>query len=214
MEIETIIKQLVAPYYTRQNLALVLATNRRTLDYKLAQLVAKGVLITIKPGFYLNKSLLSKSPQNEEFIEYVGSVLKFPSYISLSYALAKYGMIPESVYTVTYITTKKTAEFSANNINFSYRNIKPMLFSDYETRFYNQRPYLFAKNYKAIFDLIYLTAFATSVELKEFLFKSRFNWDALTTQDKNQFSDLCIRSNSRKMEMVDKLLKKKGVPCC
>jgi len=211
MKKQSIEKNLVAPYYTRQNLELILGSNRRTLDYRISKLISDGVLETIKPGFYLNTLLLSKSLQKEEFIEYVGSIIKYPSYVSLEYALAKYGLIPESVYTVTYVTTKKPGEFSSSNFSFKYRNIKDKLFSDYEKVVFNNGEYLFAKKYKALFDFIYLTPLRTASDYNSILFDSRINWENLSTEDKCNFVEICMCSGSKKMERVIKLLKDKKI---
>ena len=209
MKKQSIEESLVAPYYTRQNLELILGSNRRTLDYRISKLTSDGVLETIKPGFYLNTLLLSKSSQKEEFIEYVGSIIKYPSYVSLEYALAKYGLIPESIYSITYVTTKKPGKFNSGNFSFKYRNIKEKLFSDYEKVVFNKGEYLFARNYKALFDFIYLTPLRTTSEYNSILFDSRINWENLSKEDKRSFVEICTRSGSKKMGRVVKLLKDK-----
>jgi len=145
-----VIENLTLPYYTRQNLELVLGSNRRTLDYRISKLVSKGILETIKPGFYLNNNLISQSNQKEELVEYVGSVVKYPSYVSFEYALSKYGLIPESVFTLTYTTTKNPGDYNSKSYSFRYRNIKTTLFTDYEERNLGEAKYLFAKKYKAL----------------------------------------------------------------
>lgn len=196
------------PYYIRQNLELILGSNRRTLDYRISKLIADGTLEKIKPGFYLNRSLFSQSTQKEAFLEYVGGIAKYPSYVSLEYALAKYGLIPESIYTVTYITTKKTGEYTSGNFSFRYRNIKPELFKDYEERDFCNGKYLFAKKSKALFDFIYLTSLRTKNDFEELLFNSRINWNSLSQEDKSDFVNICVDSRSKKMERVIKLLVK------
>jgi len=208
MEIKDVINQLVAPYYTRKNLELVLGSNRRTLDYRLSKLVSVNILEKIRPGFYLNKKLLSASPQKEEVLEYVGNVAKYPSYVSLEYALSKYGLIPEAIYTITYVTTKKTGKYFASSASFSYRNIKSELFYGYEERDFGGGKYLFALNFKALFDLFYLTPCKTQSEMKQMLYKSRINWKILSPQDISNLINTCNSSNSMKMKQVAKLIEK------
>ena len=205
------IKNLTAPYYTRQNLEIILGSNRRTLDYRISKLISEDILETIKPGFYINKRQLLQSSQKDIFLEYVGNVAKYPSYVSLEYALSKYGLIPESIYAVTYITTKKTGEYSSSVSPFKYRNIKPKLFTDYEERDFGGAKYLFAKEYKALFDFIYLTPLEKLSDFKQLLFGSRINWDALLQGEKDDFAKLCTASGSKKMQKVINLLTKEGL---
>lgn len=203
--------KLTAPYYIRQNMELVLGSNRRTLDYRLKQLIKDGVLEPIKPGFYLNKLLLAQTAQKESLLEYVGSVLKFPSYVSLEYALAKYGVIPESIFALTYITSKKTAEYSSESISYRYRNIKTDLFGEYEQREFEGKTYYFAKKWKALFDYIYLTKMKSRREYLELLLNSRINWQMLQPEELDQLTGYCLRSGSQKMSIVVKLLKEEGI---
>jgi hypothetical protein len=206
----TVTGKLALPYYTRQNLELILGSNRRTLDYRISKLILNGNLEALKPGFYINKKLFLQSNQKEEFLEYVGSIAKYPSYVSLEYALSKYGLIPESIYIVTYLTIKKPGEYSSDSFSFRYRNIKTELFSDYEEREFNGGKYLFAKKGKALFDLIYLTPLGKKSDFTELLFGSRINWTNLSEKDKNDFVEICNRSKSKKMEKVVKLLTGEG----
>jgi len=200
-----------APYYTRNNLQLLLGANRRTLDYRLSRLVNEGILELIKPGFYLNKKTYLQSLQKEAFLEYIGSVIKYPSYVSLEYALSKYGLIAESIYIISYVSTKKPKMFTSNTISYKYRNIKPELFCDYEKRQFNSTDYLFAKNYKAIFDFIYLTPTNDKNSLEELLLNSRINWNSLSAVDKESFIAVCQKSQSNKMTQVVKILKKEQI---
>ena len=208
---QDIIKKLSAAYYKRQNLALILGSNRRTLDYRISRLIAQDILETIKPGFYINKKLLSASSQKEDLLEYVGSIAKTPSCVSLEYAMYKYGLIAESIYAITYITTKKTGVYSGKSVVYKYKNIKPILFTDYDIRTFSGSQFLFAKKYKALFDFIYLTPMSKSNEFRSLLFDSRFNWGAMSQPDLSSFRQLCLQSKSKKMAKVVSLLKQKGV---
>ena len=199
---------LSAPYYTRSNLETILGSKRRTLDYKISRLISKGILERIKPGFYLNKKLLSQSSRKEELLEYVGNVVKYPSYVSCEYALSKYGFMSEGVFAMTLVTAKKTGVYFSDTVSFRYKNIKPELFTDYEKRGFNGIKYLFATKYKALFDFIYLTPISTQSKLKQFLLDSRLNYQSLTPQDKKCFIDICQRSRSQKMKKVVRILRK------
>ena len=211
MKYQEILAELTAPYYTRQNLEIILGSNRRTLDYRISKLLSDSILDMVKPGFYINKILLLQSSRKEEFLEYVGGVAKYPSYVSLEYALSKYGLIPEGIFAITYITTKKTGEYSSKSTTFKYRNIKSELFTGYETREFNNANYLFAKKFKALFDFIYLTPLGNKTAFKQLLFESRINWENLSQKDKSGFVELCASCKSKKMEKVASLLTERGL---
>lgn len=203
--------EFTAPYYSRNNLELILGSNRRTLDYRILALIRKGILERIRPGFYLNTKLLSTSTEKESLLEYVGTVAKYPSYVSLEYALSAYGLIPESIFTITYITSKKPGQYFSDNISLKYRNIKPELFNGYETRTYGKGVYLYARKYKALFDFIYLTPTPNQRAFKELLLSSRINWSALSSMDRDEFIAMCSSSGSGKMMKAITILQKENI---
>ncbi len=60
---------------------------------------------------------------------YVANKLYEPSYISLEFALSYHGIIPETVYEITSVTTKSTRRFEAMGKVFTYRRIKREAFT-------------------------------------------------------------------------------------
>ena len=54
--------------------------------------------------------------------EVIANRLYTPSYISFEYAMARYGLIPESVYAITSATTRTTREFIVNNKSFEFES--------------------------------------------------------------------------------------------
>lgn len=208
MEIKPI---FTAPYYSRSNLELVLGSNRRTLDYRINALIKKGVLDRVRPGFYFNASLLSSTNENSSLLEYVGAVAKYPSYVSLEYALSMYGVIPESVLAITYVTSKKPGIYRGKNVTYRYRNMRSDLFNGFEKRKYGTATYLFAKKYKALFDFLYLTSTPTQNAQKELLFNSRINWEALTAEDLRSYVEVCAQSGSKKMANTVIMLQRENI---
>lgn len=200
-----------SPYFTRQNLAVVLGNNRRTLDYRIKSLIKRDILLPAKSGFYINKRSLETTPNKDDFMEYVGSIMVYPSYVSLEYALSKYGFIPEGVFSYTYITTKKTRIISSGNISYIYKNIKQPLFCGYETKIFGNSVYFFASFAKAVFDYIYLKPYKNAKEFKTFLFDSRFNWSSMTKQDIDNFTNFVKISESKKMSLVHRYLVKEKI---
>jgi len=78
-----------------------------------------------------------------------------PSYISFDSALSFYGIIPESVYTITSATTKATREFKINNINFAYFKIKKIGYTGYTMKKYLNEMIFIAEPEKALADYLY-----------------------------------------------------------
>lgn len=78
-----------------------------------------------------------------------------PSYISFEYALMFYGIIPDTVYTVTSATTRITREFVINNISYPYHHIKRGAFTGYIKKYFNGQMAFIAEPEKAFIDYLY-----------------------------------------------------------
>jgi predicted transcriptional regulator of viral defense system len=81
-----------------------------------------------------------------------------PSYISLETALSYYGIIPETVYSITSITSKPTRNFDALGVDFSYTRIKQKAFQGYTARKEGESTVLFAEPEKAFADYLYFVS--------------------------------------------------------
>jgi predicted transcriptional regulator of viral defense system len=192
-----------APFFTRQNLELLLGINRRTLDYRIKTLITDEILLPLKAGFYLNRNLYEFRQYQEELLFYVATVMVEPSYISLEYALAFYGILAESVYALTLVTIKKTRVLPNSLMSFQYRNLKPELFFGFEQKPFDNFTYAIATPEKALFDYIYLTPLASKRAMKEILFNSRLNLDRI---DRLKLQAIVKQSKSVKMQKVMELL--------
>lgn len=137
-----------------------------------------GLLLKARNGLYA----LPDRTGEFGYIMKAANLIYEPSYISLQYALSFYDMIPESVVSVTSITTKKTAEFhSAKLGDFYYRNIKTNNFNGF-VLMGEQHKYQMATPEKAIADLLYLNhGYNSEEDMKELrlddeFMKHEFNW--------------------------------------
>jgi len=99
----------------------------------------------------------------------IANKLYQPSYISFESALSHYGIIPETVYTITSVTTKKSKELSAQNSSFKYYKIKKNLFFGYRPQKINNKTIIMAEAEKALLDYIYI------LSLKKGVFNSRLD---------------------------------------
>ncbi len=125
-----------------------------------------------------------------------------PSYISIQTALAFYGLISETVFTITSVTVKKTNIFETPLGVFSYNKLKSGLFgfghtiSDYSLTSESVpgnpgRKILIAEPEKAILDFFYLyPQYKTEQDMNHL----RFDHDTLISiLDLSRFSDYLNR---------------------
>lgn len=75
-----------------------------------------------------------------------------PSYISLETALSFYSIIPEVVYSITSVTSRKTAVFTIDDMEFLYRKVKLKTFTGY---YLHKKGFLIAYPEKALVDYLY-----------------------------------------------------------
>jgi len=114
----------------------------------------KGYIRKIKQGFYA----FTDHDLNESFLFLTANRIYSPSYVSLEKALKYYGLIPEEIFQITSVSTKKTALFDTPIGNFSYRHISSRLFWGYRVQEVNKHKILIAEPEKAILDYLYLHA--------------------------------------------------------
>ncbi len=112
----------------------------------------KGYIKKISKLFYFfNNKMIS-----EENVFFIANKLLEPSYISLERALSFYNLIPENVFMVSSVSTKKTKLIKNQISNFNYRSIKKSLFFAYKLIKVNNFSFKIAEAEKALLDLLYL----------------------------------------------------------
>lgn len=112
----------------------------------------KGYIEKIIKGYYIFSDL----ELNENILFKIANKIYSPSYISLEMALSFYHLIPESVYSITSVSTRRTYRFTTTIAEFSYRSIKPDLFVGYNLVSYNNKHFKIATIEKAVLDYFYL----------------------------------------------------------
>lgn len=118
--------------------------------------IKKGYIVKLRKEWYA----FAESLRWPDFGEYVANRIYRPSYLSLHYALAHYGMIPEGVFQYTSVTSLKTAEFTNPFGNYSYQSVKRELMFGYKPLLMKDgRAIYFATPEKALMDLLYLYPF-------------------------------------------------------
>jgi len=84
---------------------------------KISLLLKKTSIIRIRKGVYVFGPLYQKKSIS---LDILASLIYSPSYISLEYALSKYGLIPERVSTVTSVCLNRSKTFQTPLVTFSY----------------------------------------------------------------------------------------------
>jgi predicted transcriptional regulator of viral defense system len=87
----------------------------------------KGYIIRLRNDWYAFPENLT----DESDLFFIANRLQRPSYISLETALRFYNFIPESVFSITSLTTLKPDSWSTPVGHFVYRSIKPSFFFGY-----------------------------------------------------------------------------------
>ena len=138
---------------------------------------------------------LRTNPPQEEAI---ANRLYPPSYISFEYALAKYGIIPESVYAVTSATTRITREFIVNNESFTYSHIKREAYLGYKAQKISGITILIAEPEKALVDYFYF------VDLKRKILNERLDLRKVKKNIAIKYAGLFSRSSL--LKLIKKIL--------
>lgn len=89
---------------------------------KISAWLKSGELTRVKKGLYVFGPQVRRPPFS---INQLANMIYGPSAISLSYALAFYGIIPEAVHTVSSITNKRNKHFNTPVGTFTYRYLAP-----------------------------------------------------------------------------------------
>lgn len=162
------LKALEKPYFSIADLEKILGLKRESLYVVLNRFVKSGLLRRLKRGVY--ELIFS-----EGRIEEIANQLYWPSYLSFESALARYGIMDQVPYTVTFANPKKSKKITLGGIEVEYRQIKKDLFFGYR----KEDKILIAYPEKALLDQIYLFSLGkASVNLAEWDFsqlkKERF----------------------------------------
>ncbi|TDA67764.1 MAG: hypothetical protein D9V47_09615 [Clostridia bacterium] len=155
--------------FSLSDLRQLTATGDRALQVELSRLTGRGLVTRLSKGWYAN-------PFNPPSAEEVAMVLRFPSYLSMEYALFKHGVLSQTVFTLTAVTTGYPGSFTVQNTVVEYHRISKNLFWGYETC----DGVNLACPEKALLDLVYIRRS-----------KGRFSWeDVFSLLDDMYIEDL------------------------
>ena len=157
-----------------------------------------GELIRLRRDLYVVNPELSGKTIN---VPLCANHIYGPSYISLHWALWWYGLIPELVYTMTSITTKRSRLFKTAYGRYEYRQVTPDYYNiGIREILDNNTPILIATPEKALCDFILKDRFVPSRSVKsliQYLEEDiRFYMDALLDFDASIVEE-CARQGKK-----------------
>lgn len=165
------------PYFETKELRLVLGADFSTTTLvNLKNWVNKGYLVMLRRGLYI----IAEATKKFDSMVYATKIYS-PSYVSMEMALSFYGIIPEAVFTITSITTRKTKKFKTSLGNFSYQKIKTEAFGGFEAKKQEEISFNLALPEKAVVDFLYLNRNVLDGTLEQFRgyrFNEDFKFDA------------------------------------
>lgn len=141
----------------------------------------KSKILKWKRSWYIKQIIkwsyiLNKIDLNNLLLFNIANYIYNPSYISLESAFSYYWIIPEQVFSITSVSTKKTNIFNTDVWTFGYKKIKNELFFWYEILEIKEYKILIASLEKALIDYFYLYDNVKNIIDLEYL---RFNKDIL-----------------------------------
>ena len=163
---------------------------------------AKGYIKMLRRGHYVFSGL----EINDSVLFLLANKIYAPSYVSLEMALAYYNLIPEAVYGITSVASRKTNYFKTDFGEFLYRHIKPQLMFGYKLIGYQGKIFKLAEPEKAVLDFFY---FNTHIEAEEDFEGLRFNSEEFVeNSDKDKIKNyLSAFENKKLAQRVNKFLR-------
>lgn len=123
---------------------------------KIATWLAEKKLMPIKRGLYVVSPTLTGGVIS---LPLVANILYGPSYVSLEFALSRYGLIPEVVHQITSVTIRRGKTYDTSLGRFSYQTLSTKVYPLGMRSIKNDTGhfYLMASPEKALCDMLMLT---------------------------------------------------------
>ena len=148
IDLQNALKEKGLKIFSTREFRLLLDVSESAAFRLLWRYEQKGILVKLKRGLYALKSDLPST-------YLIANKLYVPSYISFDTALSYYGVIPETIYSVTSATTKITREFEVAGIAYNYHRIKKKAYTGYKPIKFLGTIVLMAEPEKALADYLY-----------------------------------------------------------
>ena len=178
---------------------------------KITDLLRQGTIIRVKKGLYVFGDKYRRHPYSKELL---ANLIYGPSYISLDYALAYYGIIPERAEALTSVTTNRSRKFRTPAGLFIYRQIPARAYKAGMVRVEGDRDqaFLLASPEKALADKIVSVRgvpIASSEEMRRFLEEDlRIDAGVFRNMSPETIGEFAARYRSQKLRRLCGLVRK------
>lgn len=180
---------------------------------KISLWLKTGELIRVKKGLYVFGPQIAQRPYSKELL---ANLIYGPSAISLSYALAHYGLIPEKVETITSITNNRNKQQQTPIGFFTYQYLSDARYQSgiQLIPFANNQFYLMAIPEKALCDHLYFETQSIKIDslekMEPFLFEDlRIDETILTDFSRTTIKDIAAIYKNPIVSLLSKYLTKK-----
>lgn len=175
---------------------------------RISGLLADGSLIRLRKGLYVFGERYRRAPLSRE---HLANLIYGPSYVSLDYALSRYGLIPERVENMTSVTTGENRRFRTPFGDFTYRPLRPDRYAPgIRWAGAGDARYLMASPEKALVDKVWADKRFHAANLKDFdayLFEDlRLDEAQVAALDREQLNAICGAFASRKIDRLARCL--------
>ncbi|MFA6637034.1 MAG: hypothetical protein WCV56_08065 [Candidatus Omnitrophota bacterium] len=162
----------------------------------------KGYITKLTSNFYV----FSDVDIDDPFVRRIGNKIYSPSYVGLESALSYYGLIPEAVFQITSVSSRKTRNIQTPISNFNYRSIHKRLFWGYSLNTETSHDFLISDPEKTVLDYLYLNTHLDDIRsLEELRFNREVSGDLLNVAKLKEY--LKIFSHDRLTRSIAKLMK-------
>jgi len=200
--IKNLSKLDTASFFTKNTLKKVIGGSEVGLSANVARWIESGKLIQLKKGLYVTKEYYQLCTDKQNYSEFVANILKKPSYLSGEYVLQKYGLLSESVFSLTSVTRKKTKTFTNKLGVFGYSNICEKLFTGFKIVSKSGYEIKEATKVKALFDYLYNRLWRVPKINQEIIDSLRLNLGDLTLADYKSLEYFIELSELRKFSKL------------
>jgi predicted transcriptional regulator of viral defense system len=163
--------------FTARDVQALFGVSKVSSSFLLFRYNKAGFVVRIKKGMYAFPDAIP--PES-----YLANKLYAPSYISREFALSYHGIIPETVYEITSVSTKATRKFEKLGKVYSYRRIRKDAFTGYNIVKQQGYSFLMADPEKAFVDTLYYRVLFGKKPL------SRFNKEKINAKKALQYAKL------------------------
>lgn len=178
---------------------------------KITDMLRQGIIIRVKKGLYVFGDTHRRYPYSRELL---ANLVYGPSYVSLDYALAYYGIIPERVEALTSVTLSRSRKFSTPVGLFIYRPIPARAYEAGMVRVEgdHDQAFLIASPEKALADKIVSVRgapIASVAEMGRFLEEDlRIDAGAIRSLSAERIDEFAGRYRSLKLRRLSGLLRR------